>query len=306
MSEKIVKSGAFEPAISDHKLVYCVLKLKSENFKPIYKDVKMKGQFDQQLFQNTLEQAPWWVSNLSDDVDDITQFWETMYKEIVHDFVNTRKSKVRRRSLPWMNRDIKKLMNQRYKSLQKWQENRENSELRLAYTKLRNKVNAALRLAEASYWREQFENSTTTKEFWQIVGRLKRQTKDTNIAALDDGNGIMKSLDSEKAELLNDYFADIREDLAKNFAERVNGDDNSYISRITPICKEIQTDVKLLNQQIDTLKAEKSMGDDNIAAKELKIAGPSAAPGLTRVIDKSLQDRKYPKQWKKARLKSIF
>ena len=53
--------------------------------------------------------------------------------------------------------------------------------------------------------------------------------------------------------------------------EIVNGDDNTYISRITPpICKEIQTDVKLLNQQIDTLKVEKSMGDDNIAAKGLK------------------------------------
>ena len=129
--------------------------------------------------------------------------------------------------------------------MQKWQENRENSELRLAYKKLRNKVNTALRLAKASYWREQFENFTATKEFWQIVRKLKRQTKDTNIAALDDGNGTMKSLDSEKVELLNDYFADIG-DFAENFVERVNRDDNSYISRITPICKEIQTDVKLL------------------------------------------------------------
>ena len=94
----------------------------------------MKGQFDQQLFQNTLEQAPWWVSNLFDDVDDITQL------------ENYVKSKVRRRSVPWVNRDIKKLMNQRYKALQKWPENGENSELRLAYTKLRNKVNTALRL----------------------------------------------------------------------------------------------------------------------------------------------------------------
>ena len=50
-------------------------------------------------------------------------------KETVHDFVNTRKSKVKRRSLPWVNRDIERLMNQRYKALQKWQENRENSEL---------------------------------------------------------------------------------------------------------------------------------------------------------------------------------
>ena len=131
LSEKI---GTFEPSIFDHKLVYCVLKLKSENSKPIYKDVKMKRQFDQQLFQNTLEQALWWVSNLFDDVDDIMQFWETMY--LVHDFVNTRKSKVRRRSLSWVNRDITKLMNQRYKALQKWQENRESSELRLVYTKL--------------------------------------------------------------------------------------------------------------------------------------------------------------------------
>ena len=113
LSEKIVKLGAFDPAISDHKLVYCLLlKLKSENSKPIYKDVKMKGQFDQQLFQNTLEQAPWWVSNLF-DVDGITQFWETVYKEIVHNFVNTRKSKVRKRSLPWVNRDIEELMNHR-------------------------------------------------------------------------------------------------------------------------------------------------------------------------------------------------
>ena len=68
----------------------------------------------------------------------------------------------------------------------------------------------ALWLAEASYWREQFENFTTTKEFWQIVRKLKRQTTDANVAALDDGNGTMKSLDSEKVNL-NDYFADIGE-----------------------------------------------------------------------------------------------
>ena len=82
----------------------------------------------------------------------------------------------------------------------------------------------------------------------------------------------MKTLDPEEVELLNDYFADIGEDLADNFMERLNRDDNSYVSRITRIFKEIQSDVKLLNQQIDTLKVEKSMGDDNIAAKELKIA----------------------------------
>ena len=36
----------------------------------------------------------------------------------------------------------------------------------------------------------------------------------------------MKSLDSEKVEMLNDYFANIGEDFTDNFMERVNGDDN--------------------------------------------------------------------------------
>ena len=136
----------------------------------------------------------------------------------------------------------------------------------MEYTKLRNTLNTALRLADSNHWREQFDNSTTTKEFWQIVRKLKRQTKDTNIAALGDGNGTMKRTDSEKVELLNYYFVDIAEDLAKNFMERVNGNKNIYVSGITTVCKEIQTDIKLLKKQIDTLKVGKSMGDDNITA----------------------------------------
>ena len=45
-------------------------------------------------------------------------------------------------------------MNQRYKALQKWQQNRNNTNLRYVYTKLRNDVTKALRLAEANYWKD--------------------------------------------------------------------------------------------------------------------------------------------------------
>ena len=52
LSEKIVKSGAFEPAISDYKLVYYVLKLKSENSKPSF------GKFKESLKDIFLEEYP--------------------------------------------------------------------------------------------------------------------------------------------------------------------------------------------------------------------------------------------------------
>ncbi len=257
LTDKVAKCGTFEPAISDHKLVYCVLKIKSDHTKPLYKCIKLKT-FDKVSFQNSLEKALWWVSNVFDDIDDVTYFWETMYKDIVNVFIKTRKAKVKSHTLPWINRDIKKLMNQRYKALQMWQRNRNNIGLKYAYTKLRNDVTKALRLAVADYWKEQFENATTAKEFWQTINKLTKKSKSTNIAALDDGIGNLVTLASDKAELLNTFFADVGKDLAQSFQEQISDQDNSYIPKVTPISGQLKIDENYLIKQVKTLNATKS------------------------------------------------
>ena len=78
---------------------------------------------------------------------------------------------------PWIDRELKKLMNKRYKALLQWQQNRTDSRLRKIYQELRNKVNKNLRKAEAYYWKDQFANASSSKEFWQIVGKLRKKQR---------------------------------------------------------------------------------------------------------------------------------
>jgi len=68
-------------------------------------------------FKHDLEGAPWWVCSTFDDIDDITWAWDRMYNDIVKSQVTSRKAKVRKCSLPWMNGEIQKEMNKRYKLL---------------------------------------------------------------------------------------------------------------------------------------------------------------------------------------------
>ena len=46
-------------------------------------------------FKKTLEDTPWWVTNIFDDVDDVANAWELLYKGVVDDYATERIAKVR-------------------------------------------------------------------------------------------------------------------------------------------------------------------------------------------------------------------
>lgn len=82
---------------------------KVQNFKNVMENPK--------YFKHDLESAPWWVCSTFDDINDITWAWDCMYNDIVKSNVTPHKAKVRKCSLPWMNGEIRKEMNKRYKLL---------------------------------------------------------------------------------------------------------------------------------------------------------------------------------------------
>ena len=89
-------------------------------------------------------------------------------------------------------------MNQRYKALLRWQREKENLHLKEDYKKLRNKVNITVRKAEATYLKDRFEETFSSREFWLLASKIWGKSINTNISGLKDENGNMKVLDQEK------------------------------------------------------------------------------------------------------------
>ena len=236
---KIYKHGVFEPGISDHKLIFCTLNIKRKYPKAQFKDVRVRNTFDEERFKQVLDKTSFWVANIFEDVDDVCYTWEKLYNDILNEFTKTRRAKVMTHKQPWIDRELEKLMNKRYKALLQWQQNRTDSRLRQIYQELRNKVNKDLSKAEANYWKDQFANASSSKEFWQIVGKLRKKTKNANIVALKDDDGMLRTLDTEKVEILNSFFADVGENLVKKFGES-DRCGYSFINRVTPTCDEIK------------------------------------------------------------------
>ena len=118
---KIISSGVIDICIADHKFIYSSFKLiKSRNPPPNIKDVKCyKGvKENPKPFQDDLKSVPWWICSIFEDVDDIAWVWENLFNDVVNCYIPTRRLKTRQRSLPWMNSEIRKAMNNWFTSLQ--------------------------------------------------------------------------------------------------------------------------------------------------------------------------------------------
>ena len=61
-----------------------------------------------------LEQVPWSVCSVFDDVNDSLWAYNNLYQNVTKDYILERKVKVRHKSLRWINSEIRRLMNQRF------------------------------------------------------------------------------------------------------------------------------------------------------------------------------------------------
>ena len=142
---------------------------------------------------------------------------DNVYKDIVNTHIPTCLAKVRKCSLPWINSEIHKAMNNRYKllklcngtlaTLNNWQE----------YKQARNRVTNLLHSAETQYWREKFTEANNPRTFWKTVGRITGKRKHSIIGPISDENGLEILDDCQNANLFNFYFVSIGREITESF-----------------------------------------------------------------------------------------
>ena len=124
---------------------------------------------------------------------------ESLYKDVSVEFLLKRKVKMRTKSFPWMNRDVHKLMNKRYKLLKRAQKSKDPKDFE-KYKSLRNQVNIALKRAESSYWKDLLKSKEKgSRDFWKMTGK---ESKDKRMGPHRDSDNNLVPDDSKKVETL--------------------------------------------------------------------------------------------------------
>ena len=110
--EKVLKLGVFETGIADHRLNYSILRLSKTICPPVTKEIIDWKKCNVRNFKEEIRLVPWHSCQVFDDIDDNYWMIEKLYEQIKTEHLPKRKAKIRMKSLPWINSNIRKLMNQ--------------------------------------------------------------------------------------------------------------------------------------------------------------------------------------------------
>ena len=121
-------SGVAHLGISDHSLVYIVYNIKKDIETPEIRTVKDFKKVNLGELRTAIKQAPWSVCSVFQEVDDTAWAWNKLYTEVINEFVPVKKVKTKKTGLPWMNGKLRKLMNKRFKTLQKYSKTKDKDD----------------------------------------------------------------------------------------------------------------------------------------------------------------------------------
>ena len=96
-----IKGGVFDPALSDHMLIFGILKEKARKYPRKIIHFRSYKNFDQAKYNNLLTTALWHVGNLFDDVEDKVYYWNTIMQDIVDECFPQKKKRVRDTDIPY-------------------------------------------------------------------------------------------------------------------------------------------------------------------------------------------------------------
>ena len=190
--------------------------------------------------------------------------------------------KVQSKKIAWLTSPIKELINTRDKLKRKaiitnldcdWEN----------YKRIRNRVNIELKNAKKEYYSTRnADEGTNPKKAWKTINNLLgRKNKQTVVNELKLGDNSLTN-PKDTAEVFNDYFANIGQNLASNQTDNINFNFETYVKKAESEFTAFQpVTISQVYQLLTGLSSNKATGVDKISSKIIKIASPAIADSLT-------------------------
>ncbi len=145
-------------------------------------------------------------------------------------------------------------------------------------------------------------NSTNPREYWKIVTMLVKENSKNceTIPPLCKSVNTYTFTDTEKAEVLNEYFVSI------SAVDDTNVELPIFLSRTNARIETIHITEKDVKDIISILNVHKATGPDEISHRMLKETSSTICKPLALLFNRSIQEGVYPEKWKYANVMPLF
>ena len=302
--ELVRTTGVLPLGITDHSLVYATLRLKRKRPPPTVITVRNFKQFNTENFKADMEQTPFYIASVFDDMDDILWAWNQLFRGVCDSHAPLKEIKVRSVSSPWINNTIRLKMNRRFKLFKRAVETKDQNTW-ADYKRLRNEITSDLRKAKAAYFRDQLKKAKTTSAYWNVLSKATNPKVRKKIGPLKRDDNSLAVKDTEKASLMNCFFSTIAEKLNAGQLQ-ASQPLTSPCSKPVPCISDINLSSLDIDRKITLLKNNKATAPDGISPKLLKLAGTAVVGPLTSLFMQSIRECRVYNNWKVARLTPVF
>ena len=112
---------------------------------------------DVEMFNEELTNAPWWVMNIFDTMEDKWNYWKALFNSILETHTPMRKMRVRQVDVPYMTMEWKQAIRRKRKYAKKYARNKTNENWELK-KKWRNEATKCRRRAIKKFWKEKADH----------------------------------------------------------------------------------------------------------------------------------------------------
>ena len=275
---------------SDHMILIFELSLYLENHSvPRDKFLYFKGDYD--TMSEELSKINWkelFISLSSNNAWDV--FVETLINEMKKN-IPVSKTTPKNYKTPWMKKESLTAIKEKRRRWNKYKFCR-NEENRTRYTEAKRIASHEIKEAKITYERQIANNIKTDPE-------SKVKTKD-KIEAICDENGDLQHLDSEKVEILNNFFASVF--TKENLEDLPTVDEKPTVNLLETVNIERET----IRKHLSKLNTTKASGPDEMHPKLLRELSEVIDEPLIFLFKKNVDEGVLPQSWKNANVTAIF
>ena len=290
---RIVNCGVVPMALSDHSLVFCVLKAGVVKAQPRIIEYRSYKQFDINAFIKDLENVPWHIIENEQNVNDALFTWNKLFTDIVDEHAPIKKRRVKGVPLPWMNNKLSEMMKDRDYHHRKAIKSSCTYQWQL-YKRLRNLVNREVKLAKSTYYCNLIQEAQgNASGLWKAVNEASSRNQKSSVPQCIITDGVQHSTPKSIASTLNSFFASIGKVLADRIVT-LNVPSERVTSSVDTSFHLLELQESTVLQKLLSLKPNKAIGLDKISARLLKHAAHTIYPSVTKLLNLSIRSSTFP------------